>query len=47
MGALSWSIANADDIRETAISVFPAFFLLTDGTLVACCIDRDFGTPHW
>jgi hypothetical protein len=37
------SIANADDIRETAISVFQVLFLLADSTGAANCNDRDFG----
>jgi hypothetical protein len=40
------SIANANDIRETAISVFPAFFLLADSTGAAHCNNRDFGTSR-
>jgi hypothetical protein len=39
MGAPTCSIANADDIRETATSVFQALFLLADSTGAAHCND--------
>jgi len=47
MDAPTCSIANADDIRETAIAVFQALSLLADSTGAANCNDRDFGTSRW
>jgi hypothetical protein len=41
------SIANANDIRETAISVFQVLLLLADSTGAAHCDNREFGTSRW
>jgi len=46
-GVLTYSIANAGDIRETAIAYFQRSFLLADSTGAAHCNNRDFGTSRW